>query len=781
MAKLKFDMASVKQFLFAKGEKIGLVACTAITVLVVATSLYSGFTARGTDAGKPWDVAIEEKAKAVQVAIDNARLDEKEVPPPPKIDDTKWRFVISPFPWAPPMVLPDKALYKRVNPHVLSPLPEGEKHWQMNYYPSLYFGYTIDAKSKTVEILEGGGKGGAVGMPMGAAMPAAMPAAGSSKGAVGAGAAGGGQHLAKNVFATRLAVISGVFPMHEQLDEFRKALRFATIEELLAHRADLPKPLGLEVSRCEIMPDGKPRMKKGANGKDEVEWTPLFSMGNNGKITVAPGIKKMMRHMLIDEEDPQELAHFIFPGLVTPLPLLANAKYAKLDLKGIEIKEKEVADRGAPMGAMPKGFGSAGIAMPGKNKPGEVQTGSAAGAGGAADGQLRQEPWKKLSKELQDKFNEIYFIFDPFGRPASAEKKQATPGPTVGVGSAGMMGGKEMMGGAGGGAATLGWDAVLGGGAGGMLGGKEAPMGPMSDNTQPDAEAPKAGPTQVVLTDALIRFFDPDVQPGKAYRYSVRVRMANPNYDKEKDVAYKALANVKELDFLPNGMLGWSITPEIRIPVDYAWYAIDQTPEMNIKGGAAFTAVPPSRTDVTPIQVHRWIERVNSSISDIGDWAIAERIYTRRGEPIGKPDIMVEVPLWNTNQQTFLIGDVAQALGKTKAKKPAPKATKELITSGVQIDLTTAPPSLLIDFEGGRKTNDAAAAEVLVLTPEGKLVLRNSRNDADLESAPGAERRDRFEQWRDRNKEIRNGHSGPGPVMPNPMNMPKAGGGNRGG
>src|SRR5438128_908923 len=156
MAKFKFDTAKVKQFLFAKGEKIGLIACTAITVLVVASSLYTGFTARGTDSGQPWDVAIDKEANKMQEAINRVQLNEKDVPPPPNISIQQWPFVISPFPWAPPMVLPDKAIYKRVNPYVLSPLPEGEKHWQMNYYPCLYFGYTINVNGKKVEILEGG-------------------------------------------------------------------------------------------------------------------------------------------------------------------------------------------------------------------------------------------------------------------------------------------------------------------------------------------------------------------------------------------------------------------------------------------------------------------------------------------------------------------------------------------------------------------------------------------------------------------------------------------------
>ena len=98
MPKFKFDMANVKQFLFAKGEKIGLIVCTVITVLVVATSLYSGFTARGTDSGQPWDAAIEAKSKAMQESINRVQLDPKDVPAPPKIDETRWKFVVNPFP-----------------------------------------------------------------------------------------------------------------------------------------------------------------------------------------------------------------------------------------------------------------------------------------------------------------------------------------------------------------------------------------------------------------------------------------------------------------------------------------------------------------------------------------------------------------------------------------------------------------------------------------------------------------------------------------------------------
>ena len=70
--KVKFDMSRVKQFLFEKGEKVGLIACTAIMALVVVYALYSGFSSRGADNGEPWDRAIVKASDQLKVAINNA-------------------------------------------------------------------------------------------------------------------------------------------------------------------------------------------------------------------------------------------------------------------------------------------------------------------------------------------------------------------------------------------------------------------------------------------------------------------------------------------------------------------------------------------------------------------------------------------------------------------------------------------------------------------------------------------------------------------------------------
>jgi hypothetical protein len=220
------------------------------------------------------------------------------------------------------------------------------------------------------------------------------------------------------------------------------------------------------------------------------------------------------------------------------------------------------------------------------------------------------------------------------------------------------------------------------------------------------------------------------------------------------------------------------LTPEVTIPGDYFWYATDQEPEVKIRNGADFANTPP-RSDMTPIQVHRWLEQGNEG-GPIGSWVIAERFWVRRGDFVGRTDVMVEAPYWNKNKQAFEIFNLPQvARGK--------KAPKGVIKSGLPVNLTTAPPSLVVDYDGGPRLNvrigkesvssDASAVDMLVLTPEGDLIVRNSRRDTDPEAPEGEERNERYEQWRDRLAELRAGGGRPAlPGMMGPGMMPMPGG-----
>jgi len=285
--------------------------------------------------------------------------------------------------------------------------------------------------------------------------------------------------------------------------------------------------------------------------------------------------------------------------------------------------------------------GGAGINMPARTSREEACRRWAAPAAAARDrrdAQTRDESWSKLSKEFQDKFNEIYFHVRPARPSAGAEKKQAGAAQwSHGGRSAAMGGGKDMMGG---GAARRSAGTRSGRRRGrrshGRRQGKRPWESPHGEPGAVDRKAPKAGPTQVVLSDALIRFFDPDVQPGKTYRYSVRIRMANPQPWQGKGRRPQATRRLQGTRVSAQRHARLDHYPEITIPGDYAWYAIDQTRSPCHKGADFKDVFNP---DKTPVQIHRWIDRLtddNGKTYETGDWAIAERLYTRRGEPIGR-------------------------------------------------------------------------------------------------------------------------------------------------
>ncbi len=119
----------------------------------------------------------------------------------------------------------------------------------------------------------------------------------------------------------------------------------------------------------------------------------------------------------------------------------------------------------------------------------------------------------------------------------------------------GMMGGGLGMRG-GGGSAAMGMDMDMGmmmGGPGLGFGGRSTDSGP---EEQTDADL------------IMVRALDYTVEPGKTYRYRVRVRVANPNYQRQ-DVAPGVDT---ETEFLVGP---WSeITEMVRVPADVSLYAM---------------------------------------------------------------------------------------------------------------------------------------------------------------------------------------------------------------
>jgi hypothetical protein len=67
-----------------------------------------------------------------------------------------------------------------------------------------------------------------------------------------------GKRLAKTVIPTRMAIVSGSFPYRSQLEEYRCALHFDSVEALLNDPDATPEFLGMQVQRRLVKPNGDP-------------------------------------------------------------------------------------------------------------------------------------------------------------------------------------------------------------------------------------------------------------------------------------------------------------------------------------------------------------------------------------------------------------------------------------------------------------------------------------------------------------------------------------------
>jgi hypothetical protein len=272
---------------------------------------------------------------------------------------------------------------------------------------------------------------------------------------------------------------------------------------------------------------------------------------------------------------------------------------------------------------------------------------------------------------------------------------------------------------------------------------------------QPDADKKPDGKEDEELAipdNALVRFFDLTVQPGFTYEYRVRVKMANPNYKQDKLVAYASLAKDKEL------FGDWVNVPPVTVPHDAYWYVLDDKPDR----------------ERALIQVHRWIDTLVVSRDrsiEMGDWSILEKTPAYRGEYLGRPTL-TKVPQWDKKAEMYEIAKDPRT--KQKARLPVDFSVRE---PGKQF------PALLIDFQGGkgiqaripnRVVSEDTPVQMLVLEPDGRLVLRSS-----LDDVTNGDRVGRVEAWKKRLEDIEKGirggtRAGPGQGLFDRSAMPGA-------
>jgi hypothetical protein len=514
----------------------------------------------------------------------------------------------------------------------------------------------------------------------------------------------------------RLVVVSATFPYHEQVEEYRKALRLEKVPDVFT-KGLAPAIEGLNVDRRKIT---------FKDGQDvEGEWEHIYQFDPySGEGKVDDRIEKLLRSALYDYRWVEKYYDAIYGSSATPLPLLIHdADYPPILLPLI-------ANRPPP--AVPKPNAKA----PGLGKQqafylpfGKERTDLLPPP---ADKNHETKPYKfdEFTPDLQDQVSGKINWFSPYGNIPEDWTKLPSRDivPKFNINN------------------------------------PNAPPPDKNDNYK----APKDLPTGPI---ALLRFLDVDLEPG-TYQYRLQVRMANPNYDRPPELlAHSGVGRDKEL------VSGWVETPYVTIPYDDFLYYItnqdrgfvskvpnsrdSQRIDADLRGVAT---IDKSGDRTVPFQVHHFIDSLKvpekgggSTEHYVADWSVGERLLVARGEPIGRK-CQVEMVVWKQLRSSWEIHDVHFGSNFNSQKQPVPRS------SGLPVDFRADPPVVLLDFTGGRQIykpqkapgqtvtiDEDSSTEALLLMPDMTMTLRNGRED--VSDAPGAgfraqERRQRYENWK---------------------------------
>ncbi len=246
------------------------------------------------------------------------------------------------------------------------------------------------------------------------------------------------------------------------------------------------------------------------------------------------------------------------------------------------------------------------------------------------------------------------------------------------------------------------------------------------------------------IENYLLRFVDSDVKPGRTYEYRVRLRMWNPNYGQKGAVSNPLFAG-EDYKMLYSKWL-YLPTP-ITVPAESFLYAYD-TKTYREQTAAAFEgqkellARMQVKDNQAVVQMATWTEQVRTDggkREPVGAWVVTE-IPVGRGEYVGRKQY-VKLPLWSSETQQYLLREV------TDKVLTGPKGKELQQPKGWLVDFSTK--SVLVDFEGGkvkskfavgfddkgnlvtktRQFEEEAATELLIVRPDGKLVVRSSQTD----------------------------------------------------
>jgi hypothetical protein len=260
----------------------------------------------------------------------------------------------------------------------------------------------------------------------------------------------------------------------------------------------------------------------------------------------------------------------------------------------------------------------------------------------------------------------------------------------------------------------------------------------------------------------MVRVIDVDVKPGHTYEYRLRVQMGNPNQGRN-DVASPAYRTPKELQ--PGE---WSELVRVEVEPELRYYAVDEA-ELKAELKTKYTPLHVNRRadkeKQAVLQAHRWLDQAETGSTKlpVGEWSVAERFPVYRGEYVGQK-VSVPVPYWRYLREAFLL---AGALPRGPRQPGVPNHPTVEVDFGYKGNNDPAE-AILVDFDYHRQpyervgpkdkpvtdkgprdkaatVTDPAAPEVLLLSPEGKLLALDGASDAGDKT-----RKDRVKDFRTR-------------------------------
>ena len=239
MAK-KIDLSGVKEFMFSHGEKVALGTCAFLALLFGGLGILRA-TSAGIEekSGKPWVDVLKEARDKINLGMSSAQ-------PPVVPNETVAKMNEKYYDWALWSTTYEPSSYipfgevglgnKRQNPQAFA-IVRGEANIKLDYVRAPVFVHEYEAGM--LKVFTDGAGAGQPKIDGGGFQP---------------------KQGAKNALTVvqvgkpiRTVVVTARFPMMLQVEEFRRALRLSSQKDLFDNRDDLPKPLGIDVVRFEVV------------------------------------------------------------------------------------------------------------------------------------------------------------------------------------------------------------------------------------------------------------------------------------------------------------------------------------------------------------------------------------------------------------------------------------------------------------------------------------------------------------------------------------------------